>query len=347
MAFTTSPREYSRRIAIAKEFYRHHTYAKIRQQKDPVAEYKYRLGEYATKHPMMVKSATRAGNENIKRLDYLAGARFLKNAAYKSDRVSYAKILEAHSPNAGMLTKPIERQAYSGERATQAAIAVNDNLEKTARSQPELRVGQRRANPTIPRRPQAVPKQLTAQQQGSAKGTPVPYTPSIKASREADYEYGKRLHKAQQFYVLNKNKPLSRDPAAQYKFELGKISLESPEHYRIKDRTGNRNMETLDQEVGQALIGKGICNKEGYQQVLEKHSPNAGILQHPQRRQEYAKGIAGVSDKFVNKPNYRPDRTKHGEQHGRAKSTIEERALRQPSVKQATKQHACQIEHER
>lgn len=138
-------------------------------------------------------------------------------------------------------------------------------------------------------------------------------------------EYGLRLQRAKEFY---KDNQLSSAPDQQYKFELGKAVEDNPQHFQQIDKLGSRNVDAIDQEVGQNLIAKGICNKETYAQVLDKHSPNAGLQNRQQIRDAYTKGRAASADRVVNTPNFKEARTKHKEQDGRENSTIEDRSQR-------------------
>ena len=351
MAFTTSPREYNRRMTLAKEFYKNHSYAQVQQMQDPVATYQYRLGELATRQPMVVKTASRDGNQAIKDMEHLVGAKVMSKATFKCDRARYENILQTHSPNAGMRQVAIERKAYVGERATQAKILVDRaKADKAARETPSHQQWkakhwkpvhhkpdqqERRGQP--PTASQHSPASGKVQSRSPGEGKAVPYTSGVKVSMEADKEYGKRLHEARQYYAEHRNGgTLGKDVASQYKFELGKAAYEKPEQFRIQDQTGNHALGTVDAMVGASLIAKGVCNKDEYQKVLQDHSPNAGIQQQPRFREQYARQKAESSDRLSNHPNYKSERTKYGESNapGRTVSTLEERATRQRQYSQ-------------
>ena len=350
MAFTTSPREYNRRMIVAKEFYKNHSYAQVQQMQDPAATYRYRLGELATKQPMVVKNPSRDGNQAIKNMEHLVGARVLGKAGFKCDRTRYENILQAHSPNAGMRQVAIERKAYVGERATQAKMLVDRaKADKSVKETPSHEQWKAKHWQPVHRKPDQQERQgqppVAPQHSPAAGKAPsqspdqsmrqaqaVPYTAGIKVSMEADKEYGKRLHEAQQYYVQHRNGgTLGKDAASQYKFELGKAAYEKPEQFRIQDKTGNHDLGTVDAMIGASFIAKGACNKEVYQKVLQDHSPNAGIQQQPRFREQYARQKAESSDKLSNHPKFKPERTKYGESNasGRAVSTLEERATQQ------------------
>ena len=163
-------------------------------------------------------------------------------------------------------------------------------------------------------------------------------------------EYVQRLQTARDYYKQNKESQLSNDPAQQYKFELGKAVAERPEHFQQKDRTGNRNVDAIDQEVGKRLIAKGACNKDAYASVLDKHSPNAGLQQRPQNRNFYCKSMAESCDKQVNVPKEMQARSKQAEHDGRSKSSIEEQSQRsheQPKQQPPSSSHWQKMQRER
>lgn len=149
-------------------------------------------------------------------------------------------------------------------------------------------------------------------------------------------QYGLRLQAAKEFYSRNQDKQLNNDPVTQYKFELGKVVSDTvknnPQDLKsltsIEKMEGNREVGKIDTAIGMKLIANGVCNEQSYAEVLDKHSPNAGIHQRTQRRDAYTKPIARSADKQVNVSNFKDARTKHSEQNiqGRAKSSLEERS---------------------
>lgn len=101
MAFTTSPKEYNRRLAAAIAFRNSTTYKEVMQGNDPVAVYKYNLGEQAITRPTTVKGRHGGKNSAIENLDVYTGMSLIKRGRFDCNVDRFEQVLNKHSPNAG------------------------------------------------------------------------------------------------------------------------------------------------------------------------------------------------------------------------------------------------------
>lgn len=154
MAGTISPYEYGRRLHEAQRYYEQHKHSPSNNN-NLAHQYKYELGKAATANPDHFKRDGSTGSKNIDAHDHETGCRLIRDG--KCNQETYAKVLEDHSPNAGIHARPQNRQFYSQSMAHSCDRTVN--VPKTHEGRTKVNQHPGRSQSSIEERSQ---QQLTA-----------------------------------------------------------------------------------------------------------------------------------------------------------------------------------------